>query len=193
MINSIDLKRLLDLMGSKQLDALTSYLAAEVRKLAQAGADFGILAANTPHVVFDALRSLSPIPLISIIEVTCQDARRQGLKRPGLFGTRFTMQGRFYPDVFLDAGITLIVPAPDEQTYIHDTYMNEWVNGIFRPESRARLLAIVARLKAEERIDGLILGGTELPLLMRDVGYQGIPILDTTKLHVDAVVAQLLS
>lgn len=193
MINSIDLKKMLDLIGTNQLAEVTTYLAAEVQKLARAGADFGLLAASTPHVVFDALRRQSPISLISIVEVTCQAAQTQGLRRVGLIGTRFTMQGRFYSDVFLSAGIPLIVPAHQEQAYIHDAYINELVNGIVRPETRAGLLAIVGRLKTQERIDGLILGGTELPLIMRGVEDQGIPFLDTTKLHVEQVVRQLLS
>lgn len=193
VINSIDLKKMLDLIGANRLADVTAYLAAEVQRLARAGADFGLLAANTPHVVFEDLRRQSPIPLISIVEVACQAAQAQRLKRVGLFGTRFTMQGRFYPDVFRNAGITLIVPAPHEQAYIHDIYMNELVNGIVRPESRAGVLAIVGRLKAQEKIDGLILGGTELPPLLRGVEDQGIPFLDTTRLHAEEAVAQLLS
>ena len=150
------------------------------------------MASNTPHVVFDALLTQSPIPLISIVEVTCQAAKKQGLKRVGLFGTRFTMQGRFYSNELDKAGITLILPASEEQAYIHDRYMSELVNGIFLPETREGLLSIVCRLRDEERIDGLILGGTELPLIMRDAGDQGIAFLDTTKLHVESVVSMLL-
>ena len=100
------------------------------------------------------------------------------------------MQGRFYSDELNKAGIALILPAPEEQDYIHDKYMSELVNGIFLPETREGLLSIVSRLRVEERIDGLILGGTELPLIMRDIGDQGIPFLDTTKLHVERVVSQ---
>ena len=114
------------------------------------------------------------------------------LKRVGLFGTGFTMQGRFYSNELDKAGITLILPASEEQAYIHDKYMSELVNGIFLPETREGLLSIVCRLRDEERIDGLILGGTELPLIMRDAGNQGIPFLDTTKLHVESVISTLL-
>src|SRR5882762_1024563 len=100
MVNhSIDLKKMLDLIAADKLPEVTEYLTGELRRIAQAGADFGALAANTPHIVFDDLRRQSPIPLVSIVEVTCQAARAQGVKRVGLFGTRFTMQGRFYPDV----------------------------------------------------------------------------------------------
>jgi aspartate racemase len=193
IINSIDLKKMLDLIGANKLPEVTEYLLDEVRKLDCAGADFGALAANTPHVVFDAISQQSPIPLISIVEATCQAAKARGMKRAGLFGTRFTMQGRFYSDVFVPAGITLVTPAPEEQDYIHNKYMNELVNGIFLPETREGLLAIVERLKAQESIEGLILGGTELPLILQEVNNEGISFLDTTKLHVEQIMSQLLS
>jgi aspartate racemase len=193
IINSIDLKRMLDLIAAESLPEAAAYLLEEVRKLSRAGADFAALSSNTPHIVFDYLSRESPIPLISIVEATCQSAKAQGLKRVGLFGTRFTMQGRFYAEVFNRAGIALVQPAPDEQAYIHDKYMNELVNGIFLPETREHLLAIAVRLKAREAIEGLILGGTELPLILRETEYEGIAFLDTSRLHVEQIVARLLS
>jgi aspartate racemase len=125
LINSIDLKKMLDLIGANELVEVTEYLVGEVQKLARAGADFGLLASNTPHIVFDDIRRQSPIPLVSIVEAACEAAHALGLKRVGLFGTRFTMQGRFYPDVFSQKGITVAVPEPDEQAYIHDKYLSE--------------------------------------------------------------------
>ena len=193
IINSIDLRKMLDLITANRLSEVTAYLAGEIRRLAQAGADFGALAANTPHIVFDDLRRQSPIPLVSIVEVTCQATKSLGLKRVGLFGARFTMQGRFYPDVFTREGITLVAPAPEEQEYIHDKYMNELVNGVFLPETREGLLAIAERMKTREGIEGLILGGTELPLILKEVKDAGSPFLDTTRLHVEEIVSQLLS
>lgn len=193
IINSIDLKKIVDLITANKLAELTTHLLEEVRRLERAGADFGALAANTPHVVFDVLRQQAPIPLISIVEATCQSALAQGLKRVGLFGTRFTMQGHFYRDVFNQAGITIVTPTLREQDYIHDKYMGELVNGIFLPETRKDLLTIAERLKTHESIEGLILGGTELPLILHDVKDEGIPFLDTTRLHVEQLVAQLLS
>lgn len=193
IINSIDLKKMLDLVAANKLPEVTEYLLEEVRKLHRAGADFAALAVNTPHAVFDDLRHQSPLPLVSIVEATCQAAEAQGLKRVGLFGTRFTMQGRFYADVLGRAAINLVAPAPAEQDYIHDKYMNELVNGVFLPETRESLLAIAERLKAQEGIEGLILGGTELPLILREVKGAGIPFLDTTRLHVEQIVARLLS
>ncbi len=193
LINSIDLKKMLDLIGAQNLAGLTEYLVGEVRRLARAGADFGLLASNTPHLVFEDVRRQSPIPLISIVEATCAAAQALGLKKVGLFGTRFTMQARFYPEVFSRQGITLIVPSPEEQDYIHDRYMHELVPGVYRDDTREQLLVIVDRLKERDGIQGLILGGTELPLLLRKESHVGIPFLDTTKIHVERAVAHLLS
>jgi aspartate racemase len=193
VINSIDLQKVLQLVGANELAEVTEYMVREVERLARAGADVGLFASNTPHIVFDDIRRRAPIPLLSIVEATCEAARGLGLKRLGLFGTRFTMQGRFYPEVFSREGMTLAVPAPDEQAYIHDKYMSELVYGTILPETREGLLSIVDRLKERERIQGLILGGTELPLILRDVTDRGIPFLDTTTIHVRSALVQLLS
>ena len=179
-------------MGN-ELDKATDLLVNELQKLARAGVDFGVIAAGTPHIVFDEVRARSPIPLISIVEATCEAAAKLKLKKIALFGTRFTMQGRFYPDVFAKAGITLVVPEADEQTYIHDKYMNDLVHGIILPETRDRLLAILDKMKERDGVEGLILGGTELSLIIKDAEHNGLPILDTTKIHVERIVDELLS
>jgi aspartate racemase len=192
IINSIDLKKELDLVERNQLDELTAYLLEEVEKLARAGAKVGLIASNTPHIVFGELRPRSRIPLISIVESTCDVAKEMKLKRVGLFGTRFTMQGTFYPDVFVRKGIQLVVPEVEDQNYVHDKYMSELVNGVFLPETREGLLKIVDRLRTTQRLEGLILGGTELPLILTDETHNGLPILNTTKIHCQAAVTQML-
>ncbi|HEV2021545.1 MAG TPA: amino acid racemase [Terriglobales bacterium] len=193
LINSIDLNRCVHLISAGQLAELTDYLVSEVHKLAKAGAEVGLIAANTAHIVFKEVRRQSPIPLVSIVEATCQAAKARGLKKLGLLGTRFTMQGRFYPEVFTPGGIALVTPQPAEQDYVHDKYMGELVPGIFLPETRERLLAIVDGMKEREAIQGVILAGTELPLLLRDASHKDIPFLDTAKIHVDAILAQALA
>lgn len=193
LINSIDLKKMLDLIGAGNLPEVAGYLLAEVVKLAAAGAEFGLFASNTPHVVFEAVRQQSPIPLISIVEVTCDAALALGLRKVGLLGTRFTMQGGFYPKVFSAHRIEVVVPSSDEQDYVHDRYMGELVHGVYRPETREQFLTIVERIRSREGIQGLILGGTELPLLFRNGAQAGIPVLDTTKIHVQSAVAHLLA
>jgi aspartate racemase len=193
IINSVNLTKGLDFMAANDLAGMADYLLKGIAKLARAGADCGLISANTPHIVFDDIAPKSPIPLISIVEATCAAAKTQHLKRLALFGTRYTMRATFYPKVFLREGIELLVPEPNDQDYIHDKYMNELVPGKFLPETRAGLLAIVDRMKATNDIDGVILAGTELPLILRDPEHNGIPFLDTTKIHVEAAVDEMLS
>jgi len=193
IIISVDLKKGLDFMDANNLTGMADYLLEGIGKLGRAGADFGLIAANTPHIVFDDVAPKSPIPLISIVEATCTAAKAQKLKRLALFGTRYTMQATFYPKVFSREGIELLVPDPQDQDYIHDKYLSELVPGKFWPETRTGLLAIVDRMKAESDVDGVILAGTELPLILHGETHNGIPLLDTTKIHVEAAVAEMLS
>src|SRR6266851_2698999 len=193
IINSINMKKGLDFIDANNLTGMADYLLEEIGKLARAGADFGLISANTPHIVFDELASKAPIPLLSIIEATCAAAKARKLKRLALLGTRFTMQGTFYSKVFTREGIELVAPDAKDQEYIHDKYLNELVPGRFLPETRAGLLAIVDCMKAKSDIDGVILAGTELPLILRDADHKGIPLLDTTKIHCQAAVAEMLS
>ena len=193
IINSVDLKKGLDFMAESNLTGMADYLLEEIGKLARAGANFGLISANTPHIVFDQVASKAPIPLISIVEATCAAAKARTLKRLALFGTRYTMQATFYPKVFSREGIELLVPGMADQTYIHDKYLNELVSGKFLPATRAGLLAIVDCLKTASDIDGVILAGTELPLILRDSEHNGIPFLDTTEIHCEAAVTEMLS
>jgi aspartate racemase len=193
IVNSIDMKRMLDLIEANELAGVTDYLVGEVETLARAGADFALLAANTPHLVFDRIERRSPIPLVSIVQAALEAAKALALRKLGLLGTRFTMQGRFYSDLFSREGIALVVPDPEGQAYVHHIYMHELVKGIILPETREELLNIVDRLKAREAIQGLILGGTELPLILRGDTARGVSLLDTTQIHVKSVVAHMLS
>jgi aspartate racemase len=193
IINSIDAKHMMGLIATNDLGGATDMMVSEIERLARAGAAYGLLAANTPHIVFDDVQRRSPIPLVSIVEATCQAVKALGLKRPALMGTRVTMQGRFYRDVFGKEGVTLVVPDETQQTYIHDKYMGELVQGMFLPETREGLLAIIDQMKQRDGIDGVILGGTELPLVLRDATASGIPLLDTTQIHAKAIVARAWS
>jgi aspartate racemase len=193
IINSINMKRMLDLIEANELAGLTEYLLGEVKRLAHAGADLGLLASNTPHIVFEDIQRQSPIPLISIVKAACEATKALGITKVGLIGTRFTMQGQFFARPFAEQGIAIVVPGQEEQEYIHNKYMSELVQGIFLGETRERLLAIVDQLKELRGIQGLVLGGTELPLILQDKSYKGIPFLDTTKIHVEYAVNQLLS
>jgi aspartate racemase len=102
------------------------------------------------------------------------------------------MQARFYPDIFSREGITVVIPSENEVDYIHEKYINELLKGICLPATRDELIRIVQRMKEEDRIEAVLLAGTELPLILTENTVGGVPLLDTTKIHVEAVVNRLL-
>ena len=190
VIDSLDVRRALHLVEHDRA-GLVEYLLESVRRLAGAGVSFAALTANTPHIVFDDLAARSPVPLLSIVEVCAGEAHRRGLRRLGLLGTRFTMDAPFYPAVCARHGIVVVPPAAGDRSRLHERYVGELLKGEFRDETRREVESLVARLRDTEAIDGVILGGTELPLLLAAEAIAGVPALDTTGLHVDAIVRRL--
>ncbi len=191
-ISSLDVDAGIAMLDAGRLDDLANYLAAGLESLENAGADFAFIAANTPHLVFDEVRDRSVIPLISIVRVAADRAKALGLKKVGLFGTGFTMRASFYPEEFQRAGIALVTPTEPERDLIHQKYIGELLKNQFLPQSREEIMRIARRMKAEDGIEALVLAGTELPLLLREAAGEGIEFLDTTVIHVEAVVDELL-
>ena len=190
VIDSLDVRRALQLVESDR-PALIDYFLASLRRLAAAGVDFAVISANTPLIVFDDLVARSPVPLVSIVEACAEEARRRGLGRPALLGTRFTMDAPFYADVFARYGIAVTVPNDVDRAWVHERYVGELLKGEFRDDTRREFVSLVERLRKEQSIDGVILGGTELPLLLSAPVIADVPVLDTTALHVAAIVERL--
>ncbi len=193
IIDSIDVNRAIAMLNANDLAGVAAYLGEAVERLGRAGADVALMAANTPHIVFDDVQRRSPIPLISIVQAACDHAKHLGLKRLALVGTGFTMRARFYPDVFARAELELVTPSDTEKVYIHDKYINELLQNQFLPETREAMLAVIGRMRRDDRIEGVILAGTELPLLLRGMDPAGLPFLDTTMIHVERAVTELLA
>ena len=186
---NVDLDRVLGFWSRDDLDGAASYLADGVARVASAGASVAGIAANTPHIVFDRVLARSPIPLVSIVEATCTHAQGRGCRRVGLLGTETTMKGRFYPEVFDRQGIEVVAPPDTDQPMVHHIYVDELVKGIFKGESRTRLESLISRWSRTEHLDAVILGGTELPLILREPQVDGVPLIDTTAVHVEALIA----
>ena len=189
LINSMDMSAMLKMVANKQWDVLVNWLLDGVNALYLGGADFGFISANTPHIVFDQIQKLSPIPLISIVEETRKEAERLGLKKIGLLGTSFTMESDFYQAVFDKSAISLVVPNEQEQQYIQQKLMSEIEQGQFLDSTRQELLNIIKRMVQENAIDGVVLGCTELPLILTKSEF-GIPFLNTTKIHVAGIIEE---
>jgi aspartate racemase len=193
IIDSIDVNRAIAMLDANDLAGVADYLGEAVERLGRAGADVALMAANTAHIVFDEVQRRAPIPLLSIVQAACDHAKHLGLKRLALLGTGFTMRARFYPDLFARAGLELVTPSEAEKLRIHDRYINELLRNQFLPETRDAILAVIGRMRRDDRIEGVILAGTELPLLLRGADPAGLPFLDTTMIHVERAVMELLT
>lgn len=190
VIDSVDLTEMVGYVSSGDREALTRFLTRSVQALAAAGASLGAFASNTPHLVFDAVAAQSPIPLLSIVEVTATEAAARGYSSVGLLGTRFTMEADFYPTTFRRHGVEVMIPNPEDRAYAHQVYFDELAKGVFRPETRAGLLAVIDRLYQSSRVQAVVLGGTELPLSLGDGAEAAVPLLDTTRLHTAALLRE---
>jgi aspartate racemase len=188
IIYSMNLSELISMMNRKEYDKVIVYLLGAIDSLKKAGADFAAISANTPHLVFDELIQVSPLPLLSIVEATCDETRRLGLEKPGLIGTGFTMSATFYQDVFDRREIPVVLPDESDKKIINEKLFSEIELGIFKDETRELLIRIIEKMVKNQHIDSLILGCTEFPLILTEAKYAGIPMLNTTKIHVDAIV-----
>ena len=188
IVYSVNMSEFLVFMNAKKYDEAVEYLLNKINALKSAGAEFAAISANTPHIVFDKLKERAPIPLVSIVEATCTEVIKKGLKHPGLFGTGFTMNASFYPDVFKKQGIEIILPSKEDKEIINNIVFKEIELGIIKNESRELLIGIIGKMVKERQIDSIILGCTEFPLILTQNTYSDIPVLDTTRIHVKAII-----
>jgi aspartate racemase len=187
VINSIDMNKMIKIMMRSAWDELCCELSKALDQLQGAGADIAIIASNTPHVVFDRVKNSCPIPLISIVDATSENIFQKGCRKAGLLGTGFTMKQHFYQDVLIKYGIEAVVPSDLQQEYIHEKLFSEIELGVIKDSTKRELVEIVHSMIGVSQIDGLILGCTELPMIISQKDFS-IPVFDTVELHVKKVV-----
>ncbi len=187
-VHSLNLGQVWALMEAGNWDAVADILVQSAESLRAAGADFAAIASNTPHLAFAKVQSRVSLPLISIVEAAAERAASLGLKKPGLLGTRVTMQSDLYQRVFNGLGMDVPVPPDKDQKLIQQRLFSEIENGVINDSTRGELLGIVGRMKASQGIDAVILGCTELPLILDQAQYEGLPVLNASAIHVEAIV-----
>lgn len=192
VVYSADLKAFMARVDRGDWPGVIALLLEKLRALHAAGADFAAIASNTPHHVFGELAAASPLPLVSIVETACAEARRRGLRHVGLMGTALTMSADFYRRPFRDAGVAVTAPTAGEQARIHHLIFSELELGVFRPETRDELLGIGRRMRREHGIEALVLACTELPLLLTEAPVD-LPFLDPSALHCEEIVRRCLA
>jgi aspartate racemase len=186
VVYSVSFQEFEDWMEAGEWDAIGQALSVAIGRLAAAGADFAVMATNTMHLLFDRLQAASPIPLLSIVDVTASAIKAARLSTVGLLGTRFTMEKPFYAEGLARHGLTTLVPAEHERRDVHRIIMEELSMGVLRDASRARCLEIIDRL-AGLGAEGIVLGCTEIPLLVGPE-HTKVPLFDTAALHAEAAL-----
>jgi aspartate racemase len=188
VIFSLEFQKLIDFGNSKNDEEYFKYLITGISSLENAGADFIIIASNAPHTFYDKVKAQTKVPIISIAEVTAEEARNQAMKKVLLLGTKLTMQSTFYQTAFQKYGIEIVAPKEDEQLEIDRIIFDELVVGTIKEESKNKLLEIISNYE----VDGVILGCTELPLLINQSDTDK-KLLDTADLHTTAALKYALN
>jgi aspartate racemase len=151
-----------------------------------------VLCANTAHLFADKLEDKIKLPFIHIVSETAKVVQKQGLKKVGLLGTKFTMEMPFYQQKLKEFGISIIVPEHQEtRDYIQQTLKEELGRGVIFKETKEKYIEI-AKVLIKQGAEGLILGCTEIPLLLNQNDFS-IPVFDTTKIHAESIVKYILS
>lgn len=190
-IESVNVFDVLRFCREEKYDELTDYLMNAIHNLEKSGADFIALSANTPHIVFDRLEERASVPLVSIIDATRDEAVRLNKHKLGVLGTIFTMTGDFFKMPFCQSGIEIMTPTEKEMEFINEKISSELESGIVKEETLRGFQTIINRMKEENGIEAVILGCTELPLLLNDE-VSPVPCLDTMKIHVETLIHKIV-
>ncbi len=192
LVYSANINQLTRFVEAEDWASLTKWLLEKINAIHKTGAGFAAIASNTPHIVFQQLQEMSPIPLVSIVDETVRMALKQNIRKVGLLGTKLTMTSDFFKEPFENNGIQVFTPNNEEINYIHHKLFSEIEFGIFKESTRNGLLKIIERIKDENKIDAIVLGCTELPLILTEEAF-GLKFLNTTKIHCEGILGYYLN
>jgi aspartate racemase len=176
----------------REYDKLVGMLKAAAENLRKASSDFVVIASNTPHVVFDRLERETSIRLISIVESACDFIQRMGYGKPLLAGTLYTMQENFYGRTARKHGFDMVVPSAEDMAQIQNVIFPELEEGLIVPEKKNTFMEIAETYVRNNSVDCVILGCTELPLMIKENDLS-VPIVNTSEIHVQKIVDEMLS
>ncbi|SFU54256.1 aspartate/glutamate racemase family protein [Butyrivibrio sp. M55] len=190
-IESVDVYKVLKLCENQDYQLLIEYLSGAIQNLCNCGCDFIVMAANTPHIVFDELQEKINVKMISIVEATAEKAEQIEMRKLGLIGTMTTMKADYYRTPFENRGISIVTPCVSDMEYISEKISSELERGIIKESTRAQIYGIIEKIGREQGVDGIILGCTELPLIIEEATCP-LKCLDTMKIHIEAIVNMIV-
>jgi aspartate racemase len=188
LIYSLDLAELVAIQRGGDRQAFGRYVGGILERLRGAGAEIGALTANTPHTYLEEIRAETTLPLVSIVDATRDAAGERGLESALLLGTRTTMEAEMYPRALGEAGVRVVLPDEDDRGFVDHTIYNELALGQVSSKTRQRYLDICGRHIDEDGVDAVVLGCTEIPLVITSDDLS-VDVLDTTRIHVAAILA----
>ena len=191
LLHSVDFEEEYQIVTNRGWDAFLDRAEYYARNLHRIGADGIMLCANTLHIIAEKLQKRLELPIIDITEATAKNIRAAGIQKVGLLGTKFTMQTDFYPDMLSRDDIECLVPAENEIHELHEIIFSELIAGVFKPETRERILEMIRQLE-HQGVRGIILGCTELPMIIKKE-HSDLTLFDTLKIHAQAAVDFALS
>ena len=192
VIESLSVFDVLRFCTEKDYSGLTEYLLKGFHCLADAGVDFACLTGITPHIVFDEIAKRSPIPVVSIVETACERAKDLGFRKLALLGTYPTMTGTFFQKTFRSQGIDIVTPSEDEMQFIGEKIETELELARIVPETQKKFCEISNRLVNDDGVQAIVLGCTELPLILND-SLVTVPCLDVMKIHIEKLISMILT
>jgi aspartate racemase len=184
VIFSVSFQRFDDWMEVEDWESMELELSKGLRALHGAGADFAIIATNTMHNLYEKLDRRNIIPLLSLVDATGAEIKKKGLKKVGLIGTKFAMNKPYYRKGLEKYGVKVVIPEEGDQAFVGKVIFEELSYGILKEESRKGYIEIIEKL-SEKGAQGVILGCTEIPLLIKQE-HTRIPVFDTTTIHAEA-------
>ncbi len=187
IIESLNLRQLISIIEMDNWTEVARIIASKFEVLKSAGAEIGIIASNTPHKVFNEIASSTSLSLISIVTATTESLYQNNLRKPLLLGTKYTMQSTYYQDELSMKGITSITPKDSDQNYIQDKLLSEIEFGVIKKSTHKKFIEIIEDNISANNIDSVILGCTELPLIISEDDID-LPCIDTAIIHVDKVI-----
>ena len=183
---SVDFEEVEKLQHEGKWKEATELMIDAAKRIERAGADFVLICTNTMHKMADDVQSSINIPLLHIVDATAEKIISKGLKKVGLLGTKFTMEEDFYKERLRKFGLEIVIPEEEEREIIHTIIFKELCLGEIKESSRKKFKDIIENL-ISKGAEGIILGCTEIPLLIREKDCS-VPVFDTTRIHAQAAV-----
>ena len=188
---NVDMERMFQYANAKDYESVAMYFAESITRLQRSGASAAAICCNTLHIAFDFLLPKSALPLISIVDTTCDEILRKGYKKVLLLGTKFTMDSDLYTKPLCARGIDVAVPDPTSRQRVHSIIFPRLEEGIVDDIDKKELLQIANDIILSQQSDAVILGCTELPLMIK-AGDLPVPLVNTLDVHVNAILDYLL-